>query len=55
MAQSYGYNQNVYQLREGKLIQRLPYFLGLDLGQSVDPSALAILERHGSGPQAVFP
>lgn len=30
------------------------YFIGLDLGQKKDYTALAILERHGEGAQAVF-
>jgi hypothetical protein len=30
------------------------YFLGLDLGQAKDYTALVILERHGYGQQAIF-
>ena len=32
----------------------LDYFFGLDLGQSKDYTALAILERHGEGDEAIF-
>lgn len=32
----------------------LRYFLGLDLGKSQDYSALAIIERHGAGDDAIF-
>jgi hypothetical protein len=28
--------------------------LGLDLGQSIDPSALAILEKRGEGDESIF-
>jgi hypothetical protein len=30
------------------------YFLGLDLGQSQDYTALAVVERHGAGDRASF-
>lgn len=32
----------------------LGYFFGLDLGQSKDYTALAIVERHGEGDEAIF-
>lgn len=35
-------------------LARPEYFVGLDLGQSKDYTALAILERHGEGQEAVF-
>ena len=39
---------------KGALIPRWPFVVGLDLGQSVDPSALCILEQHGRGDTAEF-
>lgn len=39
---------------EHPVIERPRYIIGLDLGQSVDPSALAILEQHGEGDESVF-
>lgn len=38
----------------GVVTPRWPFVLGLDLGQSVDPSALCVLERHGEGSTAEF-
>ncbi len=35
-------------------VRRPKYFLGLDLGQRVDPSARCVLERHGKGLEAYY-
>jgi hypothetical protein len=44
-----------FKVEDGVIVPRLPYIVGLDLGQSVDPTALAILEKHGGeDDQAVF-
>jgi hypothetical protein len=34
--------------------ERRRFFIGLDLGQSIDPSALAILEKFGENPDSLF-
>lgn len=43
-----------YKVVDGQAVPRLPYIVGLDLGQSVDPSALCVLEQHGTKDTALF-
>lgn len=49
------YVEDLSTLAVGNARARRPaYFIGLDLGQAKDYTALAILERHGEGQEAIF-